>query len=122
MEPITLLTTTIALISPFIYKTGEKIAEEIGGDIWEWLKNHCRGKKEMSENNVIFKEKINIEEVKQFLLEKINCDNEFKKNLEEIINQKQKILDSQFEQNIHNNGNIEKQFNLTNNSGTINFS
>lgn len=122
MEPITLLTATIALISPFIYKTGEKIAEEAGEDIWEWLKKHCGGKKEIFKDNIVSKETINIEKVKQVLREKINRDNEFKKNLEEIINQKQTTLNSQFQQNIHNNGNIEKQLNLTNNSGTINFS
>ena len=33
MEPITLITTAIALATPYLLKTGESIAESIGEDV-----------------------------------------------------------------------------------------
>ena len=38
MEPVTLITTAIALATPYLLKTGESIAEGIGEDIWKLIK------------------------------------------------------------------------------------
>ena len=38
MEPITLITTAIALATPYLTKTGERIAEGFGEDIWNLMK------------------------------------------------------------------------------------
>ena len=38
MEPITLITTALALATPYLIKSGEKIAEGIGEEIWNLIK------------------------------------------------------------------------------------
>ena len=38
MEPITIITTALALATPYLAKTGEKVAEKIGEDVWNMLK------------------------------------------------------------------------------------
>ena len=50
MDPITLLTSAITMLSPYMVKTGEKIAEEMGASLWSWLKNKLAAKKQFPEN------------------------------------------------------------------------
>ena len=38
MEPITIITTAMALLSPYFVKSGEKFAEGIGESLWTWIK------------------------------------------------------------------------------------
>lgn len=38
MEPITLITSAMTMLTPYLIKSGEKIAEEMGASLWSWIK------------------------------------------------------------------------------------
>lgn len=118
MEPITLIKTAIALATPYLLKTGEKIAEGIGEDIWKLIK-----KPFTKDKNTEFKIDINNQQDKERLLallkEKLVDDAEFMKKLEIAVGNAQKKLNDYYQQNINNNGQVEKQINIQNNSGNI---
>jgi len=117
MEPITLITTAIALATPFLTKTGEKIAEKIGEDIWNLIK------KPFTKEKKSFSIDINNQEEKDkliaLLLKEINNDSSFKQELETTVAKSQEELNAYYQQNINNNGQIDKQINIQNNSGNI---
>ncbi|MFT3794423.1 hypothetical protein [Flavobacterium sp.] len=116
MEPITLITTALTLATPYLIKTGESIAESIGEEIWNLIKKPF-AKEEISEldiKNIDEKEKLTL-----LLLEEINKDDLFKKNLEIAVKKGQNDLNAYYQQNINNNGEIEKQINIQNNNGNI---
>jgi predicted nucleotide-binding protein (sugar kinase/HSP70/actin superfamily) len=117
MEPITLITTAIALATPYLLKTGESIAEGIGEDIWKLIK-----KPFTKDNETSFQIDVNQPEEKSklenLLLEEINKDSNFKQELEKAVEKGQKELNA-YQQNINNNGEIGKQINIQSNSGNI---
>jgi hypothetical protein len=118
MEPITLITTAIALATPFLIKTGEKIAEDVGEDIWKVIKRPFSN----DEQNRIEKDiqsPLQNEKVKQTLLEKIQHDQAFKNELESTIVKAQQSLGQYSQQNINNQGHIEKQVNVQNINGNV---
>ena len=47
MDPITLITTTMAVLTPYLVKSGEKIAEEMGASLWTWLKDKFSNNKQL---------------------------------------------------------------------------
>jgi hypothetical protein len=118
MEPITLIATAIELASPYLLKTGEKIAEGIGEDIWKLIK-----KPFTKDKNTEFEIDINSQQEKEKLFvllnEKLVEDVEFKKELESAVEKAQKELNAYYQQNINNSGQIEKQINIQNNTGNI---
>ncbi len=120
MEPITLITTALTLATPYLIKSGEKLAEGIGEDIWSWIKKPftTEEEKEIVSNFEIDKDS---EKLKTILLEKINDDIEFKQEFEAAVNNAQEQLNSYNQQNINNNASIEKQVNIQNLTGDINF-
>lgn len=118
MEPITLLTTAITLVTPYLVKTGEKFAESVGEDIWNWIKKPFSKEEEKAVFSDLQTE-TGIEKLKMVLLEKINADNNFKVELENAVVKAQKNLNAYYQQNIMNNGNIEKQINIQDNKGNI---
>ena len=62
----------------------------------------------------------NQEQFKKELLDKLNEDPAFEKELRTVIETAQKKSKKNIQQNINNNGNIEKQVNIGNVSGNIN--
>jgi len=50
MDPITVITATISMLTPYLVKSGEKIAEEMGGSLWAWLKSKIKDKSAIKEN------------------------------------------------------------------------
>lgn len=118
MEPVTLITTAIALATPYLMKTGEKIAEDIGEDIWKIIKRvFTKGDKpnfSIDLNNQIEKENLILA-----LSKELKKDNLFKDELENAVIQGQKNLSAYYQQNINNNAQIDKQINIQDNSGNI---
>lgn len=117
MEPITILSTAITLASPYLVKTGEKVAEKIGEDVWNMLKKPFKKEKRKE----LFPESPNeaqLEEIKKELLIKINTNESFKNELLETIKEAKTNLN---QQNINNRGNVGKQLNIQTNSGDIKF-
>nr|WP_321375744.1 hypothetical protein [uncultured Bacteroides sp.] len=118
MEPITIITTAMGLLTPYLIKTGEKISEEVGESLWTWIRKRFsqQGNEhqlpELSDSD--FQEKI-----KKLLLEKIDLDENFKRELEIEIEKKQRKLNYKNLQNIENKGHIGKQINIQENHGNI---
>jgi len=117
MEPITLATTALALATPYLIKSGEAIAEKVGEEIWNVIKKPFQKGK-----STISKLDINNSEEKKMLIESlievINNDPNYKTELESAIVSGERELKG-FQQNIYNEGQIEKQINIQNNTGNI---
>lgn len=118
MEPVTLITTAIALATPYLLKTGEKIAEDIGEDIWKRIKKIFT-KSDNPNYTIDINDETEKEKLVQALTEKLKSDYEYKEELEKAVIKGQKELNAYYQQNIHNNGQIEKQINIQDNSGNI---
>jgi len=118
MEPITLITTAITLATPFLLKTGEKIAERIGEEIWKQIKKPFT-KDKSSEFLIDLNNQQEKEKFIELLKETIGKDIEFKRELEFAVEKGQKELNAYYQQNINNNGQIDKQINIQSNSGNI---
>lgn len=115
MDPITLITTTMAVLTPYLVKSGEKIAEEMGASLWTWLKDKFSNNKQLptapSESD---KSIIQLQ-----LMSDIAQNKEFALALEKKIQEIKQVLYNQGTMNVVNNGTVEKQVNITNNSGSI---
>lgn len=115
MDPITLITTTMAVLTPYLVKSGEKVAEGMGASLWTWLKEKFSNNKQLptapSESD---KSTIQLQ-----LMYDITQNKEFALALEKKIQEIKEELYSQGSMNIENNGTVEKQVNITNNSGPI---
>lgn len=115
MEIITLATTALTLIQPFINKIGEGVSRKVGEDIWNLIK------KPFSKDKIVDELKLleNPEIFKSDLVIKLNEDLSFQNELIALIEKSQNELASYNQQNIHNNGNIEKQVNIGSITGNI---
>jgi hypothetical protein len=118
MEPITLITSAIALATPYLIKSGEKIAEGIGEEIWSLIKKPFT-KKEETEFSIDITKEEKKGKLIALLSEEIEKDNNFKIELQAAVDKGEKQLNAYYQQNIRNNGNIEKQINIQQNSGNI---
>jgi hypothetical protein len=119
MEPLTLATTALALATPYLIKTGEKIAENIGESIWKLISRPFSKEDEKSLASSIQHGEAKDRFITD-LIEKINSDNHFRQELENAVHNAQKSLNAS-QQNITNNGQIEKQVNIQNITGDISF-
>jgi hypothetical protein len=117
MEFILLAQTAIALVTPFLTKSGEKIAENIGEEIWKFIKKPVNTE---SDEFLIgqVEEDADVESLEIRLIEKLQQDSEFASNLQNIVENAQKDLRENAQQ-INNNAVIQKQINIQNNSGSI---
>jgi hypothetical protein len=120
MDIITLATAAISLATPFLVKTGEKIAEGIGKDIWNLLKKPF-SKKEQEKLEADIQENSEKDKIIEVLIAKINSDQQYKAELENAVIEAQKSLTAYNQQKIINNGNIGKQVNVQNVTGNITF-
>lgn len=118
MESLYLISTALSLATPFLIKTGEKIAESIGEDIWGLIKKPFREDEEaiLNKNIAIQSEK---DELIAALLEKVNIDSNFKSELQAAVDKGQKDLNAYYQQNISNNGQIDKQVNVQTINGNV---
>lgn len=117
MEPITIITTALTLASPYLVKTGEKVAEKIGEDVWNMLKKPFN----KEEKKELFPESPNdahLEKIKQELLLKVQNNQSFKNELQQTITEAKTNLN---QQNINNQDKVEKQINIQTNTGDIKF-
>lgn len=112
-----MITTALTLASPYLIKAGGKIAENIGEDIWNLLKKPFN----KEETEKLFQDSPDqqqLEKIKEALVKKIHGNEIFKKELNEKIVESQTNLN---QQNINNQGTIDKQINIQTSSGDINF-
>jgi hypothetical protein len=114
MDIITLATTALALTQPFLNKISEGVSRKVGEDIWDLIKRPFI--KDVDESKLIE----NQEDFKTELVTKLNEDLDFKNELFTLIEKSKKELSNYTQQNIYNNGNIEKQVNTGNITGNIN--
>ncbi|OAV66752.1 hypothetical protein Barb4_02756 [Bacteroidales bacterium Barb4] len=118
MDIITLATTALSFVTPFLIKTGEKFAEGVGEDIWNLLKRPFSKKEQKSLEANIQNDSEKDKIIKE-IIAKINSDRQYKAELENAVIDAQKVLIAHNQQNINNNGNIEKQVNIQNVTGNI---
>ena len=116
MELITLATSALALASPYIAKTGEKLAEEIGVSIWDIIKKPFVSSEEVKliENADL----ATYEEIRTELIKKLAEDPEFKNKLENQVTSANVQL-SNPSLNIVNQMEVQKQINIQSNNGPI---
>lgn len=114
MDPITLLTSTMTMLTPYIVKSGEKVAEEMGADLWNWLKSKFATNKQLPKTV----SEADQNAVQLQLMTEISSDAEFAKALEAKIAEIKSGC-NQYGMKVENNGTVEKQLNITHNSGSI---
>lgn len=111
METALLITTALTLAKPFLEKIGEGTSRKIGEDIWNLMKKPFS--KKGKDIDTLSEKELDIE-----LTNILSEDVDFKKELEEFITNAQLKIDA-VNQNIQNNGSIEKQVNIGSNVGNI---
>lgn len=114
MDPITLLTTAMTMLTPYIVKSGEKVAEEMGGDLWNWLKSKFATNKQLPKTV----SEADLNTVQLQLMSEISSNAEFAKALEAKIAEIKNGC-NQNAMKVENNAIVQKQVNITNNSGNI---
>lgn len=115
MDPITLITSAMTILSPYLVKSGEKIAEETGASLWSWLKGKFSNNQQLPTSpSEPDKNAIQLQ-----LMSEIARNTEFALSLEKKIQELKQKSFSQGIMNVENNGTVEKQINITNNSGSI---
>lgn len=115
MDIISLVTTAMFFLKPFLKKSGEKVAEEIGSSLWTWLGDKLSRKKELP----VKCSEVEVEEVQTYLESELANNPVLEKALEAKLQEIQSSPQGQMI--IENKGKVEKQVNITNMSGgTIN--
>mgnify|MGYP007059350339 FL=1 len=115
MEPIALITSAMTMLSPYLVKSGEKIAEEMGASLWSWIKGKFSNNQQLPTSpSEPDKDTIQLQ-----LMSEIARNAEFALSLEKKIQELKQKSCSQGIMNVENHGIVEKQINITNNSGSI---
>lgn len=114
MDPMTIITGAMAVLTPFLKKGGEKISEKVGEDLWEWLKEKI-GKKKLPNNPNIDDKEV----IKGIIEEAIKQNSSLESELIQKLDDIKKSGNEHFSKVI-NNAEVNKQVNITNNNGTIN--
>lgn len=118
MEIVSLSALAISIATPFISKTAEGVARKVGEDIWSLIKAPFvkKGKEDIEQYA-----KNDPENFKRELECELENDDNFRICLQEKVDKATVELSGSFQQNINNTGTIEKQVNIQNNSGNLNF-
>ncbi len=114
MDPITLSSAAISIITPFIVKTGEAIVQKTGEKLWKWL--NIKFKKDEIKTKTGNMNTGDFDIIKGVILDKINNDKEFKIALEKEI---EKAKTSISKMTVINKETVEKQININKNFGDI---
>ncbi len=117
MELLLLAQAALTIVTPFVIKTGEKIAEKIGEEIFNFIKIPFNSEGDKMLIAQVEKE-ANPNVLEASLLQKMMEDAEFAYNLKGMVEDAQKKI-KENAQEINNNAAIEKQINIQNNSGSI---
>ena len=115
MDPVTLITSAMTLLTPYLVKSGEKLSEEIGASLWSWLKGKFSTNRQLPASPVESDKKA----IQLLLMSEIAENAEFALSLEKKIQELEQRFYSQGNMNVENNGTVEKQINIINNSGSI---
>lgn len=110
---MTLLSTTMTVLTPYIATAGEEFSKQMGKDLWMWLKGKILTK---LPSNPSIKDQ---EDIKKILEEELDNNRFFAKELLLKIDELQKANSGQGDQIVINNAEIGKQVNLKDNYGTI---
>lgn len=116
MEPLTLITAAMAMLTPFLTKAGEKISEEMGTSLWTWLKSKFSNEHNIPDSAT--SEDTN--KIQMALMQLITSNPAFAEELEAKMNEIRNQNTSTGQMNVVNNGTVQKQSNVTTNNGTIN--
>ena len=116
MEIGLLIESAMALLTPFLMKSGEKVAEGIGCSLWSWIKSKI-SKKAVVPDTPGPDDASDIQSVLETV---IAANGSFAKELEEKIAELQQSTSIQGQITVQNTGTIDKMVNVTSNSGTIN--
>lgn len=116
MELLTLASSAITMAIPYLIKSGEAIAEKVGEDIWDFVKSIFTSEEQDTIQTQI-SQRGNHDEVIQLLIERLNENSALIPQLENAVLNGQNQLSNN--QTIVNNGTVEKQINITQNSGNI---
>ena len=111
MDILTLATTALKLLSPFIEKIGEASAKKVGEDLWNLIKVPFKKK----DKDI---QKMDKDEIQSSLIDILNEDASFRSELENFVTNAQVRIDN-INQSIVNNGRIEKQVNVGNINGNV---
>lgn len=115
MEPLTLITSAMTMLTPYLIKSGEKIAEEMGASLWTWLQGKFSNKKLLpSSPSEADKNDIQLQ-----IMSEVAQNAEFALALEKKIQEIKQETCFQGAMKVENNGTVENQINITNNSGSI---
>jgi len=118
MELLTLATAALTLATPYLVKSGEKIAENIGEEIWKFIK-----KPFVTENDTKLINELdvnsNLEIFKAELINKLSENPDFAVELQNVVEKAQSQIIDRAHQSIINKGDVEKQINIQQNSGNI---
>jgi hypothetical protein len=120
MELITLATTALTLAAPFLKKTGEKFSEKIGEDLWDLIKKPFTSDTDkllVAEATTQKQE----EELKAEIVKKLSENPDYLFQLKTAVENAQQQMNGCFQQNITNQTTVEKQVNISNNSGDLHF-
>lgn len=115
MEPITLITSAMTILTPYLIKSGEKIAEEMGASLWTWLK----GKFSNNELLPTSPSESDKNAIQLHIMSEVSQNKEFALALEKKIQEMKQESCNNGAMKVENNGTVEKQINITNNSGSI---
>lgn len=116
MDPLTLITAAMTMLSPYLTKAGEKFSEEMGSSLWTWLKSKFSGEDKVPEE--VTTEDTN--KIQMALMQLITSNPSFAQELESKMNEIKSQNSSSGQMNVVNNGIVQKQSNVTTNNGTIN--
>lgn len=115
MDVLSLITTAMYFLKPFLKKSGEKVAEEVGSTLWGWLSDKFANKKELPDKC----SDADVLEIQTYLESELTNNPALVKALESKLQEIQSSPQGQMI--IENKGSVEKQINITNMSGgTIN--
>lgn len=115
MEPITLITSAMTILTPYLIKSGEKIAEEMGASLWTWLK----GKFSNNELLPTSPSESDKNAIQLHIMSEVSQNKEFALALEKKIQEMKREFCNHGVMKVENNSTVEKQINITNNSGPI---
>ncbi len=116
MELITLASSALGLAMPYLVKTGEAIAEKVGEDIWGLVKSLFSSEEQNTVQSQLLANQNN-DDIVQLLIDRLNQNPELRTQLEDFVIKGQETLSNN--QTINNAGNVDRQINITQNSGNI---
>lgn len=116
MDPLTLITAAMTMLSPYLTKAGEKISEEMGTSLWSWLKSKFSKGHNMPEVATVD----DTNKIQMALMQLISSSPTFAQELETKMKEiKSSTSSSGGQMNVINQGTVENQVNASVITGNI---